>query len=34
MKYLKPSAPGANWKEPKSLNYMGEAEMKSWINSL
>ena len=34
MKYLKPSAPGANWKEPKSLNYMGEAEMKSWIDSL
>ena len=34
MKYLKPSAPSANWKEPKSLNYMGEAEMKSWIDSL
>lgn len=34
MKYLKPSAPGANWVDPKNLNYMGEAEMKNWINSL
>ena len=34
MKYLKPSAPGANWQDPKNLNYMGEAEMKSWIDSL
>ena len=34
MKYLKPSAPGANWVDPKNLNYMGEAEMKSWIDSL
>ncbi len=34
MKYLKPSAPGANWVEPKNLNYMGEAEMKNWIDSL
>ena len=34
MRYLKPSAPGANWVDPKSLNYMGEAEMKSWIQSL
>lgn len=33
MKYLKPSAPGANWVDPKNLNYMGEAEMKSWIDS-
>ena len=34
MKYLEPSAPGANWVDPKNLNYMGEAEMKSWIDSL
>ncbi len=34
LKYLKPSAPGANWVEPKNLNYMGEGEMKSWVNSL
>lgn len=34
MKYLKPSAPGANWVDPKNLNYMGEAEMKNWIDSL
>ena len=34
MKYLKPSAPGANWVDPKNLNYMGETEMKNWIDSL
>ena len=34
MKYLRPSAPGANWVEPKNLNYMSESEMKSWVNSL
>jgi len=34
MRYLKPSAPGANWVEPKNLNYLGEAEMKSWVESL
>lgn len=34
MKYLMPSAPGANWQDPQNLNYMGEAEMKSWIDSL
>lgn len=34
MRYLKPSAPGANWVEPKNLNYMGEGEMKSWVESL
>lgn len=34
MRYLKPSAPGANWVDPKNLNYMGEAEMKSWVQSL
>ena len=34
LNYLKPSAPNANWKEPKSLNNMGEAEMKTWVNSL
>lgn len=34
MKYLKPSAPGANWMDPKNLNYMGEGQMKSWVESL
>ena len=34
MRYLRPSAPGANWVDPKNLNYMGEAEMKSWVESL
>lgn len=34
MKYLRPSAPGANWVEPKNLNYVSESEMKSWVNSL
>lgn len=34
MRYLKPSAPGANWVEPKNLNYMGEGEMKTWVESL
>lgn len=34
IKYLRPSAPGANWVEPKNLNYMSESEMKSWVNSL
>ena len=34
MRYLHPSAPGANWVDPKNLNYMGEGEMKSWVESL
>jgi flavodoxin len=34
LKYLKPSAPGANWIAPKSLNYMGDAELKKWLESL
>lgn len=34
LKYLKPSAPNANWKEPKSLNNLSEAEMKTWVESL
>ncbi len=34
LKYLKPSAPDANWMQPKNLNYMGESEMKSWVESL
>jgi len=34
MRYLKPSAPGANWVEPKNLNHMGESEMKTWVESL
>jgi len=34
MRYLRPSAPGANWVDPKNLNYMSESEMKSWVDSL
>ena len=34
LKYLKPSAPNANWKDPKSLNNLSEAEMKTWVESL
>ena len=34
LNYLKPSAPNANWKEPKSLNNLSEAEMKTWVESL
>lgn len=34
LKYLKPSAPKANWINPKSLNYMGEAEIKAWVETL
>lgn len=34
LNYLKPSAPDAKWHAPKSLNYMGEDEMKSWVESL
>ena len=34
MRYLRPSAPGVNWVDPKNLNYMSESEMKSWVDSL
>jgi len=34
MRYLKPSAPGANWVDPKNLNFMSEAEIKNWVESL
>ena len=34
MKYLKPSAPDANWVDPKNLNYMDEDDMRSWTESL
>ena len=34
LKYLKPSAPDAHWVSPKNLNYMSEAEMKTWVESL
>ena len=34
MRYLRPSAPRANWVDPKNLNYMSESEMKSWVDSL
>lgn len=34
LRYLKPSAPGANWVNPKNLNYMGEAEIKAWVEAL
>lgn len=32
--YLKPSAPGANWVEPKNLNHMTEGEMRKWVETL
>ena len=34
LKYLKPSAPGANLVNPKNLNRMGEAEIKAWVEAL
>ena len=34
LKYLKPSAPGANWVNPMNVNYMSDAEMKAWLESL
>ena len=34
LNYLKPSAPGADWKQPKSLNSLGETEIKAWVESL
>ena len=34
MKYLKPSAPEANWVNPKSFNYMNEDDMRLWVESL
>ena len=34
LKYLKPSAPNANWVSPKSLNHMSSDEMKTWVDSL
>lgn len=34
LKYLKPSAPGANWVDPKNFNYMGERDIITWTNSL
>ena len=34
MKYLRPSAPGANWVDPKNLNYMSEADIETWLKSL
>ena len=34
LKYLNPSAPGANWVEPKNFNSFGELEMKDLVHSL
>ena len=34
LRYLKPSAPGANWVEPKNFNYMSESDIITWTNSL
>ena len=31
MQYLKPSAPKANWKEPKSLNGASKDDLKKWV---
>ena len=34
LKYLKPSAPDANWVNPKNFNYMSESDIFTWTNSL
>ena len=34
LKYLIPSAPDARWVSPKNFNYMDEAEIKAWLESL
>lgn len=34
LRYLKPSAPGANWVNPKNFNYMSESDIITWTNSL
>lgn len=34
LKYLKPSAPNANWVEPKNINYANEGDIKRWLDSL
>lgn len=34
LRYLKPSAPDANWVEPKNFNYMSESDIITWTNSL
>ena len=34
LKYLKPSAPGANWVNPKNFNYMSESDIITWTNSI
>ena len=32
--YLKPSAPGANWVEPKNFNHLDDEGIKTWVESL
>ena len=34
MDYLRPSAPQANWKEPKNLTGAGRSEIQQWVDSL
>ena len=34
LKYLKPSAPDAHWVEPKNFNYLDDAAIKTWVDSL
>lgn len=34
LNYLRPSAPDAIWKQPKSMNYMNDDEMKAWVESM
>ena len=34
LKYLKSSAPGANWVSPKNFNYMSLDDIKQWLESL
>ncbi len=34
MRYLRPSAPNANWVDPMNLNYKDEADLMKWVESL
>jgi len=34
LKYLKPSAPGAEWITPKNFNYMSESDITTWFTTL
>ena len=34
LKYLQPSAPGANWVAPKNFNNLTDEDIKAWLESL